>query len=117
MELQLQLNEYSRLISFRAHWFDLLAVQEILKSLLQHHSLKASILWHAAIFMVQLSHPDMTAGKTIAMTIWTFVTEVISLLLNMLSRFVVVFLPRGKHVLISWWQSPSALILGPKKVT
>ena len=109
-------NEYSGLISFRIYWFDFIAAQEILTSLLQHHSLKASILWHAAIFMVQLSHQYMTTGKTIAMTIWTFVTEVISLLLNMLSRFVIAIFPRSKHLLVSWLQSPSAVILEPPKI-
>ena len=97
--------EYSVLISFRIDWFDLLAVQGTLKSLLQHHSSKASILQHSAFFMVQLSHPYMTTGKTIALTIWTFVGKVISLLFNMLSRFVIAFLPRSKCLLISWLQS------------
>ena len=91
-------NEYSRLISFRIDWFDLLAVQETLKSFLQHHSLKASILQHSASFMVQLSHSYMTTGKTIALTRWTFAGKVMSLLFNMLSRFVIVFLPRSKHL-------------------
>ena len=94
-------NEYSRLISFRIDWFDLLAVQGTLKSLLQHHSLKASILWHSAFFMVQLSHPYMTLGKTIALTIRTFVGKVMSLVFNTLSRFVIAFLPRTKHLLIA----------------
>ena len=97
-------------------WLDLLAVQGTLKSLLQHHNLKASILQHSAIFMVQLSHPYMTTGKTIALTTWTFVGKVMSLLLNMLSRLVIAFLPRSKHLLISWLQSPSAVILEPKKI-
>ena len=97
-------------------WLDLLAVQGTLKSLLQHHSSKASILWHSAFFIVQLSHPYMTTGKTIALTRWTFVSKVLSLLFNMLSRFVIAFLPRGKHLLISWLQSPSAVILEPKKI-
>ena len=109
-------NEYSGLISFRIDWFDLLAVHGTLKSLLQHHSSKASILQHSAFFMVQLSHSYMTPGKTIALTRWTFVNKVISLLFNMLSRFVIVFLPRSKGLLISWLQSPSAVILEPKKI-
>ena len=95
---------------------DLLAVQETLESLLQHHSSKASILWHSAFFMVQLSHPYMTTGKTIALTRWTFVSKLISLLFNKLSRLVITFLPRSKHLLISWLQSPSAVILEPKKI-
>ena len=109
-------NEYSVLISLWMDWLDLLAVQGTLKSLLQHHNLKASILQHSAIFMVQLSHPYMTTGKTIALTTWTFVGKVMSLLLNMLSRLVIAFLPRSKHLLISWLQSPSAVILEPKKI-
>ena len=108
-------NEYSGLIPFRIDWFDL-AVQGNLKSLLQHHSLKASILWHSTFFIVQLSHPYMTTGKTIALTRWTFVGKVISLLFNMLSRLVITFLPRSKHLLISWLQSPSTVILEPKKI-
>ena len=96
-------------------WFDLLAVQGTLKSLLQHHSSKASILRHSAFFTVQLSHPSMTTGKTIAMTRWTFVVKVMSLLLNMISRLVITFLPRSKCLLISWLQSPSAVIWSPKK--
>ena len=95
-------NEYSGLISFRIDWFNLLAVQGTLKSLLQHHSSKASILWHSAFFMVKLSHPYMTTGKTIALTRWTFVGKVMFLLFNMLSSFVIAFLPRSKHLLISW---------------
>src|SRR5574337_742085 len=106
-------NEYSGLISFRMDWFDLLAVQGTLKSLPQHHSSKASVLQCSAFFMVQLSHPYMTIGKTIALTIWTFVGKVMSLPLNMLSRSVTAFLPRSKHLLISWLQSPSAVILEP----
>ena len=109
-------NEYSGLISFKMDWLDLFAVQGTLKSLLQHHSSKASILWHSAFFMVQLSHPYMTTGKTIALTRWTFVGKVISLLFNMLSRFVITFLPRTKCLLISWLQSPSAVILEPPKI-
>ena len=109
-------NEYSGLISFRIDWFDLLAVQGTLKSLLQHHSSKASILWCSAFFMVQLSHSYMTIGKTIALTRQTFVVKVMSLLFNMLSRLVIAFLPRSKHLLISWLQSPSAVIWEPKKV-
>ena len=108
-------NEYSGLISFRMDWLDLLAVQGTLKSLLQHHSSKASILQCSAFFMVQLSHPHMTTGKTKALTIWTFVGKIMSLLFNMLSRLVIAFLPRSKHLLISWLQSPSAVILEPKK--
>ena len=109
-------NEYSGLISFRMDWFDLLAVQGTLKSLFQLHSSKASILGHSAFFIVQLSHPSMTTGKTIALTRWTFVNKVISLLFNMLSRLVIAFLPRSKRLLISWLQSPSAVILEPKKI-
>ena len=109
-------NEYSGLISFRIDWFDLLAVQGTVKSLLQHHNLKASILWHSAFFMVQLSHLYMSTGKTIALTIQNFVGQVMSLLFNMLSRLVIDFLPRSKHLLISWLQSPSAVILEPKKI-
>ena len=101
-------NEYSGLISFRMDWLDLFAVQGTLKSLLQHHRLKASILRRSAFFTVQLSHPYMTTGKTIALTRRTLVGKVMSLLLNMLSRLVVTFLPRSKHLLISWLQSPSA---------
>ena len=109
-------NEYSRFISFRIGWFDLLAVQGTLKSLLQHHSSKASILQCLASFMVQLSHPYMTTGKTIALTRQTFVGKVMSLLFNALSRFIIFFIPRSKHLLISWLQSPSAVILEPKKI-
>jgi len=109
-------NEYSGLISFRIDWLDLLAVQGTLKSLLQHHSSKASILGHSAFFMVLLSHPYMTTGKTIALTICTFVSKVMSLLFNMLSRLVIAYLPRSKCFLISWLQSPSAVILEPKKI-
>ena len=103
------------LISFRMEWLDILAVQGTLKSLLQHQSSKASILGCSALFTVQLSHPYMTTGKTIALTRWTFVGKVMSLLLNMLSRLVITFLPRSKHLVISWLQSPSAVILKPKK--
>ena len=106
---------YSGLISFRIDWFDLFAVLGTLKSLLQHHSLKASILRHSAFFMVQLSHPYITE-KTIALTRWTFADKVMSLLFNMLSRLVIAFLPRSKHLLISWLQSPSAVILEPPKI-
>ena len=109
-------NEYSGLISFRIDWLDLLAVQGTLKSLLQHHSSKASILWLSAFFIVQLSHPYMTTGKTIALTRRNFVGKVMSLLFNMLSRLVITFLPRSKHLLISWLQSPSAVILEPRKI-
>ena len=108
-------NEHPERISFRMNWLDLLAVQGTLKSLLQHHSSKASILRHSAFFIVQLSHPYMTTGKTIALTRWTFADKVMSLLLNMLSRLVITFLPRSKCLLISWLQSPSAVILEPKK--
>ena len=108
-------NEYSLLICFRMHWLGLLAVQVTLKSLLQHHSSKASILWHSAFFIVQLSHPYMTTGKTIGLTKWTFVGKVMSLLFNMLSRLVIAFLPRSKCLFISWLQSPSAVILEPPK--
>ena len=107
-------NEYSGLISFKMDWLSHLAVQGTLKSLLQHHSSKASILWCSAFFIVQLSHPYMTIGKTIALTRWTFVGKVMFLLFNILSRLVITFLPRSKHILISWLQSPSALILEPK---
>ena len=103
-------------VSFRTDWLDLLAVQGTLKSLLQHHSSKESILQHSAFFTVQLSHPYVTTGKTIALTRWTFVGRVMSLLLNMLSRLVITFLPRSKHLLISCLQSPSAVILEPKKI-
>ena len=106
--------EHPGLISFRMDWLDLLAVQGTLKSLLQHHSSKASILQHSAFFIVQLSHPYMTSGKTIALTRRTFVGKVKSLLFNMLSRLVITFLPRSKHLLISWLQSPSTVILEPK---
>ena len=109
-------SEFSGLISFRIDWFDFLAVQGTLKSLLQHHSSKASILQRSAFFTVQLSHPYMTTGKTIALTRQTFVSKVISLLFNTLSRLVIDFLPRSKHLLISWLQSPSAVILEPKKI-
>ena len=104
------------MISFKTDWFDLLAVQGTLKSLLQHHSSKASVLQHPVFFMVQLSHPYMTTGKTIALTRWTFVGKVMSLLFNMLSRLVIDFLPKSKHLLISWLQSPSAVILEPQKI-
>ena len=108
-------NEYSGLISFRMDWLDLLAVQGTLKTLLQHHSSKASTLWCSAFFTVQLSHPCITTRKTLALTRRTFVGKVMSLLLNMLSRLVITFLPRSKCLLISWLQSPSAVILEPKK--
>ena len=109
-------NEYSRLFSFYMDWLDLLAVQGTPKSLLQHHSSKASILQCSAFFMVQLSHPYMTNRKTIALTRWTFVGKVMSLLCDTLSRLVIAFLPRSKHLLISWLQSPSAVVLEPKKI-
>ena len=108
--------EIPGLVSFRMDWLDLLAVQGTLKSLLQHHSSKASILWHSAFFTVRVSHPYMTTGKTIALTRRTFVGKVMSLLFNMLSRLVITFLPRSKRPLISWLQSPSAVILEPKKI-
>ena len=108
--------EYSQLISFRMDWLDLLAVQGTLKSLLQHHSSKASKLWCSAFFMVQLSHPYVTTGKTIALTRQPFVGKVISLFFNMLSRLAIAFLPRRKHLSISWLQSPSAVILEPQKI-
>ena len=109
-------NEYSGLISFRMDWLDLIAVQGILKGLLQHNSSKASILRHSAFFIVQLLHPYMTTGETIALSRWTFVGKVMSLLFNMLSRLVLTFLPRSKRLLISWLQSPSAVILEPPKI-
>ena len=109
-------NEYSGLISFRMDWLDLLAVQGTLKSLLQHHRSKASILWCSAFFMVQFSHPFMTTGKVIALTRWTLVGKVLSLLFNILSRLVITFLPRSKHLLISWLQSPSAVIWELQKI-
>ena len=108
-------NEYSGLISFRMDWVDLLVVQQTLKSLLQHHTSKGSILRCSAFFTVQLSHPYMITGKTIALTRQTFVGKVMSLLFNMLSRLVITFLPRSKRLLISWLQSPSAVILKPQK--
>ena len=120
MEFQLQhqlpSSEHPGLISFRMDWLDLLAVQGTLKSLLQHHSSKASILRHSAFFIDQLSHPYMTTGKTIALTRRTFVSKVMSLLFNMLSRLVTTFLPRSKRLLISWLQSPCAVILEPRKI-
>ena len=119
MELQLQIspyNEYSGLISFRVDWFELLAVQQTLNSLLQHHSSKASMLQGSAFFIVQLSHPYMTTGKTIALTRKTFVSKIMSLLFNMLSNFVIAFLSRSKYLLISWPQSPSSVILEPNKI-
>ena len=109
-------SEYSGLISLQMDWLDLLAVQGTLKSLLQHHSSKASILWHSAFFIVQLSHPYMTTGKTIVLTRWTSVGKVTSLLFNMLYRLVIAFLPRSKHLLISWLHSLSAVILEPPKI-
>ena len=109
-------NKYSGLITSRIDWLDLLAVQGTLRSLLQQHSSKASILWHSAFFIVQLSHPYITTGKNIALTRWTFVGKVTSLLFNMLSRLVITLLPRSKRLLISWLQSPSAVILEPKKI-
>ena len=109
-------NEHPGLISFRMDWLDLLAVQGTLKSLLQHHSSKASIIWRSAFFIVQLSHPYLTTGKTVALTRQTFVCKVMSVLFNMLSWLVIAFLPRSKCLLISWLQSPSAVILKPKKI-
>ena len=110
-------NKHSGLMYFRMDWLDLLAVQGTLKSLLQHHSSKASILWHSAFFTVQLSHPYMTTGKTIGLTRWTFVGKVMSLFFNMLSRLLITFLLRRKRLLMSWLQSPSAVILEPKKIS
>ena len=109
-------NEHSGLVSFRMDWLDLFAVRGTLKGLLQHHSSKASILWCSAFFIVQLSHPYMTTGKTIALTRQIFVRKVMSLLFNMLSRLVITFLPRSECLLISWLQSPSAVILEPNKL-
>ena len=108
-------NDYSGLISFRMDWLDLLSVQRTLKSLLHHHSSKTSILWISAFFVVPLSHPQMTTGKTIALTRWTFVGNVMSLLFHLLSMLVIVFIPRSKHLISSWLQSPSAVILEIKK--
>ena len=107
-------NEYPGLISFRIDWFDLLSIQGTLKSLLQHCNSKASILWCSTYFIVQFSHAYMTTGKTISLSRWIFVGEVVSLLFNMLSKFVIAFLPRSKHLLIPWLQSPSAMMLEPK---
>ena len=109
-------SEYSGLISFRVNWFDLVAVQGTVKSPLQHHNLKASVLQCSAFFMVQLSHPNMTTGKTIALAVWTFVGKSMSLLFNTLSRFVIAFLSVSKYLLILWVQSPSTVILEPKKM-
>ena len=109
-------NEYSVLISFRIDWLGILTVQGTLKTLLQHHSSKASVLLSSAFFIVQLSHPNMTTGKTTALTRWTFVSQVMSLLFNMLSRWVITFLPSSKRLVISWLQSPSTVILKPKKI-
>ena len=109
-------NEHPGLISLRMDWMDLLAVQGTLKSLLQHHSSKASVLQHSAFFIVQLSHPYMTIGKTIALTTQTFVGKVMSLLCHMLSGLVITFLPRSRYLVISWLQSPFAVILEPKKL-
>ena len=109
-------NVYSGLIPYRMYWLDFLAVQGTLKTLLQHHSSRASIFLHSAFFIVQFSHRYMTTGKTIALTRGNFVSKVMSLLFNMLSRLVIAFLPRSKHLLISWLQSPSAVILEPKKI-
>ena len=119
MEFQLSIspsNEYSGLISFRIDWFDFIAIQGTLKSLLQHHNSKASILWQSALFMVQLSHPYITTGKTIALSGWTLVGKVMSLLFNMLSRLVIAFLSRSQRLLMSWLPSPSAVILETKKL-
>ena len=109
-------NEYSGLISLRMDWLDFFTFQGTLKSLLQHHSSKASIFWHSAFFIIQLSHPYTTTGKTIALTRWNFVGKVMSLLFNMLSMLVITFLPKSKRLLISWLQSPSAVILEPSKI-
>ena len=108
--------EYSGFISFMINWFDLLAIQGTLKCLLQHHNLKPTILWHSDFFMVQLSHLYINTRKTIALTIWTFVGKVMSLLFNALSRLVIAFLSKSKHLLISWVQSPPTVILEPKKI-
>ena len=116
MELQLQHQSFQWLISFRIDWFALLAVQGTLKSLLQHHNLKASIFQHLAFFVVQLSHPHMATGKTMSLTIWTSVSQVMSLFFYTLSRFVIAFFSRSKHLLISWLHSPSAVILELKKL-
>ena len=109
-------NEHSGLIFFRMDWFDFIAVQGTLKSLLQHHSSKESVLWGSLFFIVQLLHPYMTTGKTIALNRWAFVGKVMSLFFNTLSRLVITFLPRGKYLLISWLQSPSEVILEPQKI-
>ena len=109
-------NEYSELISFRICWFEFPAVEGTLNSLFHHHNSKASILWLSDFCMIQLSHPYMAAGKTIALTIWTFISKVMSLLFNTLSRFIIAFLSRSKHFLISWLQSLSAVIWSPRKV-
>ena len=109
-------NDYSGLIPLRIDWFDLLTAQGTLKSLLQHHNSKASIFWHSAFFIVQLSHPYTTPGKTIALTIWTFAGKVTSLLFNMLSRLVITFLPMSEHLLISWLQPTSAVLLELKNI-
>ena len=114
--LQCPPNEYSARISFRVDWLDMLAVQGTLKSLLQHHTSKASVLQRSAFFLVQLLHPYITTGNTIALTRWTFVGKVLSLLFNILSWLVITFLPRSKCLLISWLQSPSAVILEPHKI-
>ena len=119
LELQLSIspcNEYSRLISFSTDCFDLLTSQGTLKSLPQHHNLKASILWHLAFFTGQLSHPYITTGKTITLTRWIFVSKVISWLFNTLSWFIITFLPKSKCISILWLQSPSTVILEPKKI-
>ena len=119
LELQFPLqssNEYSALIPFRIDWFDLLAVQGILKSLLQHHSSKASILQHSTFFIIQLSHPYITTGKTLALTRWIFVGKAMALFFNMLSKLIIAFLPRSKRLLIAWLQSPSAVILESKNI-
>ena len=119
MEFQLQHQSFQLIFRtdvFRIDWLDLLAVQGTLKNLLQHHSSKASILWHSAFFIVQLSHPYVTTGKTIALTRWIFVDKVMSLLFNMLSRSVITFLPRSKRLLISWLQALYAVILDPQKI-
>ena len=109
-------NEHPGLISFRMDWLDLLAVQGTLKRLLQYHNSKSSILWHSAFFIVQISHPYITTGKTTALIRWTIVDKEMSLLFNMLSRLVITLLARSKHLLISWLQSPSAVILEPRKI-
>ena len=119
LEFQLQHHSFQWIFKtdfFGIDWFELFAIQGIIRSVLQHHSSEVSVLWYSAFFMVQISHPYMTTGKTIALTRWTFVSKVMSLLFNMLSRLAIAFLPRSKRLLMSWLQSPSAVILEPKKI-